>query len=243
MLPDEDENDFSVEKGGKRRRKTSKTDLSSTAQALAAKLGYSDEEDEIDAGIVEGEFVDYDPAVSASFSPEEKPLVSLPEGKAQAIATGCIPCAIGHIGTCSGVINEAVRFARSDGMVSDEVINRVGMCLDELNSMERVDLRPEMLVQLPPWEKALAQKVLEASRKMRHSLEAMDDVDSLEEVAAETQSARQEVWRDWVKKKMTDTDGSLSIQKLMDSLSPEEKERVQERLRAKIAELAAQAED
>jgi len=80
------------------------------------------------------------------------------QGKASEIATGCVPCAIGHFGTCSGLLNEAMRFAKSEGIESSEVIDRVNMCLDELNSMERVDLRPEMIAELPEWEKELANR-------------------------------------------------------------------------------------
>jgi len=197
-----------------------------TAQEIAMKLA---EPDSSEDSITEGGFVTFNPKVAENVASLESNVKMLPEGKATAIATGCIPCAIGHIGTCSGVINEAVRFARSEGLVNDDVINRVGMCLDELNSMERVDLRPEMLQQLSPWERELAQKVLVASRKMRHSLEAMEDVDSLEKVAAETQSTRQEVWRDWIKQKMN-------------SLTPSEQAMVETKLRAKLAELAAKEE-
>ena len=47
--------------------------------------------------------------------------------EATKIETGCVPCAIGHLGTCSGLLNEAIRFAGKDGMDSEEVIDRVGL--------------------------------------------------------------------------------------------------------------------
>ena len=46
--------------------------------------------------------------------------------KASSIEAGCIPCAIGHLGTCSGLLNEAMRFAKKDGVESTEVITPLG---------------------------------------------------------------------------------------------------------------------
>jgi len=126
------------------------------------------------------------------------------EGKASAIATGCVPCAIGHLSTCSGLLNEAMRFAREDegGVRSDEVINRAARCIDELNAMEREDLRPEMTVQLPSDEKALAITAMNLSRSTRHSLEGLTSTDQLESLAANMQSQRQEIFRTWMKNRM-----------------------------------------
>jgi len=117
-----------------------------------------------------------------------------------------------------------MRFARTDGIESNEVVDRVGMCLDELNAMERVDLRPEMLVQLPDWEKKLAQEALRASRATRHALEAYTSVDTLEQVAADTQSVRTQIFRTWIKQKM-------------EHLSPEEQQNIQKKVIEKLDEL------
>lgn len=124
------------------------------------------------------------------------------QSKASATDTGCVPCAIGHFSTCSGLINEAMRFARDDGVESNEVIDRVGMCLEELNSMERVDLRSELIVNLPEWEKELANEALAASRKTRHFLESLRSVKELETVAAATQSVHRYIWREYVKRRL-----------------------------------------
>lgn len=122
--------------------------------------------------------------------------------KATAVATGCVPCSIGHLGTCSGLLNEAMRFARKDGIQSEEVIERVNMCMDELNSLERVDLRPELIVSLPEWEKTLAEKALNLSRTLRHNLEQLSNVSTLEKVSAETQATRQEIGKAWFKERL-----------------------------------------
>lgn len=124
------------------------------------------------------------------------------EGKASSIEAGCVPCAIGHFGTCSGLLNEAMRFAKKDGVGSGEVIDRVNMCLDELNAMERVDLRPELVLNLPDWEKELADRALVGSRSTRHGLESLTTVADLEKVAAVTQNTRNEVGRKWFKERL-----------------------------------------
>ncbi len=121
--------------------------------------------------------------------------------KATAIETGCVPCSLGHVGTCSGLMNEAVRFVHKDGM-GPEVFDRLNMCLDELNTMERVDLRPQMIENLVGWEKELAVEVLKESRSLRHSIEAVSTADDLEHLAAKTQQVRQEIGRQWFSEKL-----------------------------------------
>jgi len=123
--------------------------------------------------------------------------------KAQAIATGCVPCSIGHLATCSGLLNEAMRFAKKDGIASEEVLDRLNMCLDELNALERVDLRSELIVNLPGWEKELANKALTCSRDLRHKLEGLSGVDDLEQVVATTQTTRNDIGRQWYQYRLT----------------------------------------
>lgn len=141
--------------------------------------------------------------------------------KATAIATGCVPCSLGHLGTCTGLLNEAMRFARTDGVGSDEVISRVNMCMDELNALERVDLRPEMLQDLPPWEKDLAEKALALSRSVRHGLEGISDVNTLETVAAQTQTSRQEIGRAYFKERLS-------------RMTPEQQQQVKQELQRRV---------
>lgn len=124
------------------------------------------------------------------------------ENQATSIEQGCVPCAIGHFGTCTGLLNEAMRFAKKDGIESAEVIDRVNICLDELNAMERVDLRPELITDLPEWEKELANEALVESRATRHGLEGISTVGDLENVAANTQSARQKIGRTWFQRRL-----------------------------------------
>lgn len=118
------------------------------------------------------------------------------------VKTGCLPCAVGHLSTCSGLLNEAMRFARDEGVKSSEVVDRINMCLDELNTMERVDLRPEKIANLVKWEKDLATQALDNSRATRHQLESITSVDDLEQIAASTQTTRREIGRSFFKEKL-----------------------------------------
>jgi hypothetical protein len=169
-----------------------------------------------------------------NINPESVAIQKIPTeivpGKAGDIATGCVPCAMGHFGTCSGILNESKRFAKgTDGMASPEVIDRVNMCLDELNAMERVDLRPEMTVQLNGWEKELAEKALVESRNIRHNLEGIRTYEDLEQVAAKTQTSRKEIGRQWFQNKLS-------------NMSPDDKEEIKRRVLAKIEAMAAAEE-
>jgi len=131
-------------------------------------------------------------------------------------------CSIGHIGTCSGLLNEAMRFARKDGVESGEVIERVNMCLDELNALERVDLRPEMIHGLPDWEKPLAEKALNLSRTLRHDLEQLPSISILEGIAANTQATRQEIGKDWFRERLS-------------RMTPEQRKSVERELRERAS--------
>lgn len=147
------------------------------------------------------------------------------ENKATSVESGCVPCSIGHLGTCSGLLNEAVRFARKDGIASSEVIDRVNICTDELNALERVDLRPEMITNLPAWEKKLAEQALNESRAIRHKLESLSTFEELEKVAASTQSTRQHIGREWFQQrlsKMPKEEKTELIEKTLEKLEKEE---------------------
>lgn len=159
---------------------------------------------------------------------EEEPVE---ENKATAIPTGCIPCSLGHVGTCTGLLNEATRFARGpEGAQSGEVIDRVNMCLDELNSLEREDLRPEKVTQLKGWERDLAEQILETSRATRHKLEDVTNLNTrgLEEIAGSTQTLRQDIGRKWFQNKIA-------------NLSQADQDKIKSRVMEKLAEMREQA--
>jgi hypothetical protein len=142
-------------------------------------------------------------------APANNPVEDSARDPANSIKAGCIPCAIGHYGTCVGTINEAVRFARAEGIGSPEVIERTGICLDELNAMERIDLRPQKIAALDAdWEKQLANKALDESRNIRHALEGLSSPDELVEIAAKIQSMRQDLGQEWFTNKAAQINSS-----------------------------------
>jgi hypothetical protein len=122
--------------------------------------------------------------------------------EATGIEAGCIPCALGHVGTCSGLLEEAVRFARSDGMTNDITIDRMNKCLDELNTMERGDLTTEKIVVLDPWEKEIAEETLSTSRQTRHAIEGCRTLAQLEDITAKTTTIRSNIGRKWFGRKI-----------------------------------------
>ena len=166
---------------------------------------------------------------AAVVAEETAPAEALAE-KAQDVQTGCLPCAISHFGTCSGLLNEAMRFARADGISSPEAVDRFGMCLDELNTMERVDLRPELINSLPAWEKELANEALNSSRDTRHEIDSIISVEDLEKLAGGTQTIRREIGRKWFQVKL-------------DHLTPEQNKLLQKRVKEISKASAAETEE
>lgn len=144
------------------------------------------------------------------------------DGQAEEIPTGCVPCSIGHLGTCAGLLNEAVRFA-DNGMADREVTKRALMCLQELNTMERVDLRSQMISQLHGEERELAEQALKVSRDARHSIEGMRTREDLVQAAAKLSTRQMDIGTRWFDLKLN-------------SLSPEDQEEVRAKIRDKMRE-------
>jgi len=123
---------------------------------------------------------------------------SAEEKAATEIATACVPCALGHMSLSSGLLKEAVRF-KGEGITSNEILDRIAIVLEELNSLEREDLTPEKILELPPWERAIAEETLEQSRQLRHKLETIRTIEELEQVAAGTKRYYIKLLRQWYK--------------------------------------------
>ncbi len=116
------------------------------------------------------------------------------------IATACVPCALGHIATSTGLLNEAVRF-KKEGITSNEIADRIAKVLEEQNTLERVDLTPEKIQNLPDWERDLAEEALQQSRSLRHRLETIKSIEELEAAAADTEGYYRELNRKWWKRR------------------------------------------
>jgi len=136
------------------------------------------------------------------------------------IATACVPCAVGHLSASTGLLNEAVRF-KGEGILSNEIIDRIAKTLAELNALERVDLTPEKLAETPPWEREIAEEALARSRGLRHKLEAIQTIEELEGAAAETDKYYQKLNRKWYKGRFA-------------HLQPQEKTEVKEKVEEEV---------
>lgn len=130
--------------------------------------------------------------------PSTVPQTSQEEKATAEIATGCLPCALGHFSTSSGLLNEAVRF-KGEGITSNEILDRIAGALEQQNSLEREDLSPVKIQGLPEWERPIAEEALAQSRQLRHKLESIQGIDELEQVAADTKRYYIKLNRQWYK--------------------------------------------
>lgn len=115
-------------------------------------------------------------------------------GVSQISAAGkaCIPCGNDHFSTVSGLMAEALRFARTGGIAHKEVMLRISQAEDELNAFERIDGAPDKVVDLPEHEKEIMNAMLVSSRGFRHQLSEVKTVADLEALAAEVKRTREE---------------------------------------------------
>ncbi|MBA7665145.1 hypothetical protein ES703_73212 [subsurface metagenome] len=168
---------------------------------------------------------------------EPTPTLQEPAKATKTVATACVPCALGHFSTSAGLLNEIARF-KGEGITSDEILDRVAKVQEEQNALERVDLTPENIQALPPWEKELAEGALSQSRKLRHSIESFTSIAQLNQAAADTSSYYKELNRKWFKGRFAHL-GPEKAQRIADEvgkLSPEDKDRVLKRAEELIEE-------
>ena len=149
---------------------------------------------------------------------KEKPKEELKEK-----GTACLPCSRHHFSTVSAALNEAIRFARSNGIKHPEVVKRIGIAIDELNILERIDLASENIVRLPPQQQEIAEWALKKARELRHLIDDIRNYKDLERVAAEASEIRTEFL-----KKLFDisvVDEEDIVQKVCGKLEGKEKEK------------------
>jgi len=135
--------------------------------------------------------------------------------KQETAGTACDICSLDHISTCAGILEEANRFARRDGVGSPEVIRRISICRQQLNSLERDDANPQKLVHLPPPQREIMEKILPKAGKVRHRLNEIVSLETLEQVTAETQNLSDEfqnaIFHLQVKKELTKSKEQISL--------------------------------
>jgi len=127
---------------------------------------------------------------------EKSPISPTPDRVAQ--GTACELCSSEHFAQTSGDLAEALRFARSEGVMHPEVIKRVEHARQELNTMERYDLSPAEIRRLSGPERELANWALQKSRNLRHMINRVittKKVSDLEAAAAEAETTAHEFTR------------------------------------------------
>lgn len=176
--------------------------------------------------------------MTAPEAPKEAPLeqkMTPTITEQEEVVTACVPCALGHFSTSAGLLNEAVRF-KSEGITSNEILDRIAKILEEQNSLERVDLTPEKLQRTPEWERGIAEEALQESRKLRHRLESIASIDELEQAAADTATYYRKMNRQWYKGRFRHL-GKEKVEAIESRLSPEDKERIKKRAEEIIEEV------
>ena len=97
--------------------------------------------------------------------------------------TGCIPCAKAHLLGVMGSLEEALRFAREDGIEHEEVQNRIDNAAKELIMLERYDLTPDKIENLEEEKRELINEILTDIREVRQNI--LNRIDSLEDLENE----------------------------------------------------------
>jgi len=144
------------------------------------------------------------PQTAITAPPEQNPTPTITEPETvpekEAVATACVPCALGHFSTTAGLLNEAVRF-KKEGITSNEILDRIAKVLEEQNTLERVDLTEEKIRNTPAWERDLAEEALQQSRGLRHRLETLTTIEELGQAAADSEGYYRELNRKWWKRR------------------------------------------
>jgi len=115
------------------------------------------------------------------------------------LGTGCRTCTTDHISTCASFLPEALRFARDEGMASDEVLKRISLCRQELNAWERGDAAPASFADLSDQEKDFLRRWLPRGRKLRHQVNEIRSLEDLEKAAAYAQQLDLEATKELLK--------------------------------------------
>jgi len=157
------------------------------------------------------------------------PTIKEPEtAPKQAVATACVPCALGHFSTSAGLLNEAVRF-KKEGITSNEILDRIAKVLEEQNALERVDLTEEKIRKTPAWERDLAEEALQQSRSLRHRLETLTTIEELGQAAADSEEYYRNLNRKWWKRRFAVAETKMTLKEAKELAAEEAAKQVEER--------------
>lgn len=108
------------------------------------------------------------------------------------VSAACLPCTRAHLAMVAGSLEEALRFARADGIDHPEVIKRLTASGKDLVVLERYDLAPEKIQQASPEEQKVIRELLPGIRKLRQDvLNRVKTPEDLERIAAEAEKLYQ----------------------------------------------------
>jgi len=145
--------------------------------------------------------------------------------------TACLECSIDHFSTASGLLNEAWRMASDRTLFDKEIQGRIGAARDEMNALERIDLKAANIINLPKKEHGIAMKALADARNLRHIVSGIRNKEGLEKAAAFSLKAR-ENFQSSVFELALEED---RIDKMVpEGLDEDEEERFRERMREAI---------
>ena len=150
--------------------------------------------------------------------------------------TACDICSLDHISTCGGMLEEANRFARREGVDNPEVIRKIGICRQQLNALERDDANPQKLVELPSIERKIMEGILPKVGKLRHRLNEIVSLETLEQVAAEAQDLNDQFQTKLFHLQRKRKQIENEIRNLNPDILPEEMEKLQAEALEKLAE-------
>ena len=100
------------------------------------------------------------------------------------IKNSCLGCARAHLIGVYGSLEEALRFARREGVYCKEVQDRLLFAEKEIVNLERFDWSPENIHNAPKEEKTILNRFLPWVRELRQQIVAVDKTEALEEAAA-----------------------------------------------------------
>ncbi len=123
---------------------------------------------------------------AGSFPPAALPLAKT-VSKPTDVSTACLSCSRAHLAAVAGALNEALRFAREDGVGDSEAVQRVNLAENEITIMERIDLSPAKIAATSPAERAVVEAFLPRIRSLRQKISNITTLQDLETAAVEAE--------------------------------------------------------
>lgn len=102
-----------------------------------------------------------------------------PDKAPESVSVGCIPCAKAHLAGVHGMLREATRLAKDEGM-TEEVARRVAAAKEELVALLRYDWSPDRLSEVSPEERRVVERYLPQVQGLLRQLDSAVSPDALE---------------------------------------------------------------